>query len=309
MIAVLPGASFEWLFGGFGTGLGTAGTGALGVRIRDGAGADFLARSTSAIVEDVTVGTKGVYRRAFTAPASAGQFWLIADDGTSTVQEELRVTSDGAVGVLGAGSLYVTRDEIKTILGIEASDFADLAIDIAVEAACRAVDGYKGVRYYATAETRYYTVDRYARSFTIDPLATLTSLSIDTDDDGNYDTVWTQGTDFVLTPRNASLTGEPYTTVELLRRGNRRFSGYQQAVKIEGGFGWAAAPGLVKQAAVLLANRFLTRTRQAPLGVLVASAADAVATARLGLIDPDAQFLLDQLPSTSRGPLTSLQLG
>lgn len=234
--------------------------------------------------------------------------------------------TDPVHNVESEGNLYVTRDELKTILGLQATEFADVAIDIAIDSASRVIDGYKGTRFYPTAETRYYTasgsVERFRQtpslsyfppgaadaSLLIDDLVTLETLTVDTDGDGIYETTWVEGTDFVLDPANASLDGRPTRYLVLLSQARRAFPNFNRAIKVEGTFGWATTPALVKQAAVLLANRFLTRTRSAPLGILVATAQDTVATARLGRIDPDAAFLLDHIPN-SQPALVSLQLG
>ena len=66
-----------------------------------------------------------------------------------------------------------------------------------------------------------------------------------------------------------------------------------------GSFGWAEAPAQVRQAAVILAGRFLKRARETPYGLQVVTG-DAVALARLGRIDPDVAFLLDTLPGRRR---------
>jgi hypothetical protein len=53
----------------------------------------------------------------------------------------------------------------------------------------------------------------------------------------------------------------------------------------------------VEQAATILAGRLLKRARETPYGILVVSG-DAVSAARLGRIDPDVAFLLDNLPGS-----------
>lgn len=205
-------------------------------------------------------------------------------------------------------SLYVTRDELKSILKIQNEDFADAAIDIAVRAATDAINGYKRTRYYTIEETRYYSPDSSLRRLPIYPLATITSLLVDADGDGDYETTWVEGTDFLLGPANAAVDGLPYTQIELPLRSLRSFPCYERALKVTGAFGWGTTPTLVRQAATLIANRFLTRTRSAPLGILVQAANDVVAMARLGSIDPDVAFSLEQVPDM-RIRATSVQLG
>lgn len=302
---VQPSTSFEAV-AKFPTGL----TGSLGVQILDNAGNTTTARTTSGIAE-YPAGS-GIYAVTLTSPGTAGQYSLAWDDGSDHwAVEDLVVTSETVSITIGSGNLYVTADDLKTIIGIEASvDYADTAVDLACQAASRVIDAYKQTRYYPTTEIRYYTnAVSQAQALAIDDLVTLTSLSVDTDGDLIYDETWLNGTDFVLDPINAPLEGRPYTTITLIPAASRRFPTTPHAVKVSGSFGWADAPVLVEQAAVLLANRFVVRSRQAPLGILVAQANDAIAVARLGRIDPDAAFLLDQLPGrTSAGRVTSIQL-
>lgn len=56
-------------------------------------------------------------------------------------------------------SLYVDADELKATLNLNQTTFADDDIDRAIAAASRAIDGYKGRRFYRSTETRYYTAE------------------------------------------------------------------------------------------------------------------------------------------------------
>lgn len=192
---------------------------------------------------------------------------------------------------------YVELEEIKSTLNLTGSSFADADIEVAVGAASRAVDGYTGDRFYPTTETRYYTGCPGETDVTLDSLNTLTSVTVDTDGNGTYETTWVNGTDFTLDPVNAALEGFPYTKLVLRPQAGRTFPPYANAVKVIGSFGWAAAPAGVKQATRILSGRLLKRARETPYGILVV-AGDAVAAARLGRIDPDVAFLLDNLPGT-----------
>ncbi len=197
-------------------------------------------------------------------------------------------------------TLYVTAAALKTTLNI-GSTYADADIAVAVEAASRAVDGYMnvatGMFATTTSQTRYYNGDWGCNYITIDPLNTLTSVAVDMDGDGTYDTTWTNNTDFILTPDNAAADGYPYTELRLLPQAGRRFPNYLRSIRVIGLFGWATTPGAVSQATAILAGRFLKRARETPYGIVVVSG-DAVAAARLGRIDPDVAFLLDNLPGS-----------
>jgi hypothetical protein len=302
---VAPSAVYEAVIDVGTTGL----VGTIGLRVNDNLGTTVTAFDDTNI-DEIADGVYAANTR--TAPGTAGQYTLIWTQGVSGTMlgvEDLLVTTEATSAVIGSGTLYVTRVQLKTMRGTAAESFDDAAIDVAVESASRSIDGYKNARYYPTIETRYYT-NWYSReaSLPIDDLVTLTSLLLDTDRDGIYELALVEGTDFVLSPRNAPLEGRPYNAVTLLPVAHRRFPTDPDAIKITGSFGWAAAPGQVSQAAILLANRFLVRMEKAPLGILVAAAADAVAMARLGGIDPDAAFLLDQLPNRRPG-VVSAQLG
>jgi len=308
---VNPSTEFEAV-AQFETGL----TGTLGVRITDNAGNTTLPRATAGISE-YPAGS-GIYAITLTSPGTAGQYSIVWDDGAAEPAyaiEDLVVTAVTLSVTIGAGNLYVTRDDLKALLKYENETYADEAIDLAVAAASRAIDGYKGTRFYAATETRYFTAVPGSYSLAIDDLVSATSVTVDTDGDGVYETTWVEGTDFELDPPNAALDGQPKRRLVIAGSSgftywNGRsweydpdgatFPRFDRAIKITGSFGWAAVPAVVKQAAVLLANRLLARTTRAPFGILVQAAGDTVAAARLGRIDPDIAFLLDSLPGAAR---------
>ncbi len=197
-------------------------------------------------------------------------------------------------------TLYVTAAALKTTLNI-GSTYADADIAAAVEAASRACDGYKnvspGMFATTTSQSRYYTAESCNDYVRIDPLNSLTSVLLDYDGDGQYETTWTNQTDFILRPPNATTDGYPYTELKILSQSGRRFPTWLNSVKVTGLFGWATTPGAVTQATTILAGRLLKRARETPYGIVVVSG-DAVAAARLGRIDPDVAFLLDNLPGS-----------
>jgi len=297
---VQPSTEFEAV-AQFQTGL----TGTIGVRVIDNEDATTIPRTTAGVTE-YPAGS-GVYQVSLTSPGSPGQYSIVWDDGATepnyAIDELVVTTSTVTEIVIGTGNLYVTADDLKDILSLKAGTYADTAIGIACQAASRSIDGYKGARYYPTTEIRRYTNrETFADSIAVDDLVGLTSLQIDTDGDLVYDETWAADVDFVLEPTNNALEGKPYTTIQLLPKANRRIPTTPQAIKLAGSFGWAAAPQQVTAAAVLLAHRFLNRFRSAPLGVLVVTANEMVATARVGRIDQDAAFLLDQLPAGKSRP-------
>lgn len=199
-------------------------------------------------------------------------------------------------------SVYVTDTNtaaaaatvLKTTLGI-GSTYADADIVAAVNAASRAVDGYCDTRFYSSAETRYYTGCPGDRYIQVDDINNVATVVVDQGGDGVYETTWAEGSDFYAGPINSGNAGEPYNKLVLYRQGGKRFPAYDNSVKITGDYGWAATPAAAEQATSILAGRLLKRSRETPYGILVV-AGDAVAAARLGRIDPDVAFLLDNIP-------------
>ncbi len=191
-------------------------------------------------------------------------------------------------------STYISTAELKATLTI-GSSYADADIVVAIDAASRACDGYKDTRFWATTESRYYTGCPGEGALHIDALANAATVLFDIDGDGTHETTLTYGTDYYLDPINASNESAPYRRIVLYRQAGKTFPSYDNAVKVTGSFGWPAVPAAVKQATSILAGRLLKRARETPYGIVVVSG-DAVAAARLGRIDPDVAFLLDNLP-------------
>jgi hypothetical protein len=269
-----------------------------GVRLIDNVGATSIARTTSGITE-YPAGS-GLYQKTLTAPAAAGQYTILWDNGTQTAgnfaSEDLFVVTDLTAPAVATGTMYITAADLKATLNI-GSTYADDDIAVAVAAASRACDGYKDDRFYPATETRYYTAEPCDDYVKIDSLNALTSVAVDATGAGTWATTWTNGTDFTLAPYNAATDGYPYTEIKIRRQGGRRFVGYENSIKVVGSFGWANVPAGVVQATTILAGRLLKRARETPYGIVVV-AGDAVAAARLGRIDPDVAFLLDNLPGS-----------
>ncbi len=300
-ISVAPGGTFEATTSAF------AHLATVGVRIRDNAGNDFLARTVTGVTEDVTVGTSAVFRKSdFTAPTTAGQYLIVWDNSTLIDTEELVVTYTPVVAP--TGSLYITRDEMRAALSYTAgATYADAEIDRACVTVSRAIDRACGItrRFYQATETRYYTPDdfwnnRYGWWYTrdirieIDDLTSASSVTIDTAGDGSYNTTWVEGTDFFFDPPNALLDDKPYTEMVLRLFAGRYFPAIQRAVKITGVFGWPSVPPEVSQYAMIFAAQLVMRSRQAPFGILM-QGMEVGAMARLMRVDPDFQRLIGPL--------------
>lgn len=289
MRLVLPGSEVVHAFGGP---TGLAGTARVRV-VSDGA--TVTAATTSGIVE-YPAGS-GVYQVTITAPDAVGQYIAAVDDGSLTPDHitlfefEVAYTTPTVV----TSNLYVTRTELATTLELTGSTFADADIDIALSAACRAIDAYCGRRFYAdadAAQVRYYSPTTGDLLY-IDDLVTLTSVKTDPGNDNTYEDTWTVDTDFVLEPRNALANGWPYSSIRRLVGANFWFPHrWADSVEVTGKFGWAATPPQIVEATTIIATRFLRRAREAPFGV-VTFGSDPAAAARLARVDPDVRFLLD----------------
>jgi hypothetical protein len=159
MIRAAPGAAFEAYVSVFPSGL----AGTLGVRIRDGAGGDFLARTTAGIAEDVTVGIQAVYRRSFEAPLEAGQYWLVWDDGAELSLEELLVTSSqAAVGLPNARDLCELADVLRYVPGYETEEATDETLQAQITAESRRIHRTTGREFVAIAglDPRLFEIGR-----------------------------------------------------------------------------------------------------------------------------------------------------
>lgn len=83
-----------------------------------------------------------------------------------------------------------------------------------MEASSRAVDRVAGRRFYATIETRYLDPSHPKRLWLTDDLVSVTTLAVDQDNDGVYETTLTTS-DYFLWPSHAAARGEPYRAIDL----------------------------------------------------------------------------------------------
>ena len=142
----------------------------------------------------------------------------------------------------------------------------DAAIESAIEAASRAIDGFTGrIFYQITATARVFTaVD--SMWLELPDLVSVSSFQTDSDGDRTYEDTWA-ATDYDLEPYNASDIGWPYTSVSPTPAGRYGFPvGARKGVKITGTWGFPAVPDAIAEATVILAIRYLKR-KDAPFGV------------------------------------------
>jgi hypothetical protein len=209
---------------------------------------------------------------------------------------------------------YATITELKTALSASGTTYLDADLTKAVGAASRAIDHATGRQFYSSPATAVYTADypgwnRYnrfpspfLRTLEIDDINSLTSLKVDVDGDGTYETTWTSGTDFYLDPPNAPTMGAyamPYERVVLPIHSGQVFPAWDNAVQVIGNFGFATTPPEVNEYCTILAAQLLLRTRQAPFGIVMAGV-EIGAMTRLSRFDPDFDRLLGHLVKPSQ---------
>ena len=168
-------------------------------------------------------------------------------------------------------STYLAVPELQEAL--PTSDPSDVALlNIAIEAASRAVDSYCGQRFWQddTVKTREYYSET-CDTVTTDPISTTSGLIVKTDSagDGTYATTLTISTDFILLPVNApdNYPVEPYTQIYLPASSFPVRFTKRPNVQVTAQFGWSAVPGDVKAAALLIARDLFKEAKDAPFGV------------------------------------------
>jgi hypothetical protein len=187
---------------------------------------------------------------------------------------------------------YCELMELREWLGIEdAAD--DSRLEIAINAASRAIDRYTRRRFFTTTndETRYYTPLTSAHCHT-DDIVSITSVAIDTSGARTYDTTLAS-TDYDAYPENAALDGIPVTALHVTTNGRYRFSPvFPRSVRVVGKFGASGATAwmpAVKQAALMQATRFVKR-KDSPFGIAGNNALGQ--TLVISDLDPDVREML-----------------
>lgn len=185
---------------------------------------------------------------------------------------------------------YCTLAELKAALRITDST-DDTLLENAIESASRRIDGYTGRFFYVTSQTAVpmYSYNEYLLIFNRDVSSTSVTIKIDSTGNGTYATTLTQGTDYVLQPRNVPIFERPYESARMV--GGATFplltTPSFETVQVTAAWGWASVPDDVNQATILLAMRQFARLNAA-LGVV--GFADMAITVRA--VDPDVRDLL-----------------
>ena len=187
-------------------------------------------------------------------------------------------------------SNYCTIAEVKAVLGIGDTTY-DTILTRLVDTVSRAIEDKTGrVFYPSDTETRNYLPESSGYCI-IDDCNTFTSLVA-------QNSTWTLGQDFYLQPINAAFQGIPFTSIRTIARPflftkadvPTTWSVLDGRVQVTGSFGWAATPGPIHDAAILMAERMFKRQREAPTGFFSTGVDSPVV--RVRAFDPDVAELL-----------------
>jgi hypothetical protein len=244
--------------------------------ITDPSGASVTHTYAGAAPADITKTSTGNYKLDVAcSPSVTGieGLWSYAWVGTGTASD----VQPGAWRVLALDQArwYVGPDELKDRLGITDTSDDSIIADVC-SATSRWIDQFCGRHFFRMTDTRTYQPEDIWLLNT-DDLVSVTTLKIDTDGDGVYETTWTSGTDYMLKVGERSFnTGQygeprPYTQIQVLKGGGTFFPftwafTHPDRVQITGVFGWPQVPSAIHQAALLIASDWF-KLKDAPWGV------------------------------------------
>ena len=158
---------------------------------------------------------------------------------------------------------YTTLSDLKTYLGISGST-DDTRLELAIEAASRAIDMECSRQFFATSAARYYQATAPLRVDLDDDLHAVTSISTDTTGLRAYSALAVS--DYELEPTEA-----PYRQIYIAPGSTRSFPvGERRGVQVIGSWGYCATgsqPQAITRACLILATRYFKR-KDAAFGVL-----------------------------------------
>jgi Phage gp6-like head-tail connector protein len=185
---------------------------------------------------------------------------------------------------------YATLTQVKAAMRIT-DNIDDTLIEMAVESASRAIDGFAMRSFYSSGTaTRYYAADDSYVVQTDDIAGTAITLQTSSAGDGIFDTTWAV-IDYQLEPNNGYTDGlsVPYTRIRAVENYLFPVEVEQALVKVTAVFGWPAVPIAITQACVIQSSRLFKRL-DSPLGVAGFGDMGAVRVSRY--LDPDVEQLI-----------------
>jgi hypothetical protein len=226
-----------------------------------------------AVPADITKTGTGVYQLLI--PCVTTGLWSFVWIGTGAVSDIQAGT--WTVNPVGLSQFYTSVEEVKDRLKVTTTA-DDLSLQMAVQAATRWVEQHCGRHFFQLNETRTYAPENIYELH-IDDLVTLTSMSVDYDGDGVYETTWVQDVDFQLMQLGSNFnqfdSGEP-NPFGVIRAINQAGAGkffpfvwpYSRLNRIQiiGVWGWPVVPYAVRQAALTVAAEFY-KLKDAPFGI------------------------------------------
>jgi hypothetical protein len=199
---------------------------------------------------------------------------------------------------------YASAAALKAELHITDSD-SDVAVDAAINAASRQIDGWCGRRFWqdGSVVAREFYADDY-RTVCPGDISTATGLivKVDTGDDGTFATTLTVNTHFLLRPLNAAdeVPVWPYTEILLTDDTSAWFvqsASGRPNVQITAKYGWPAVPDDVTQACLIQAKNLFKATSGTFSGFQLS--VDAGAVMRTPGMDGVAAMLLERYRKVS----------
>lgn len=180
-----------------------------------------------------------------------------------------------------AENMYATLEDLKARLNIT-SETLNTDLEQVLEAASRYIDGLCGRVFFPGDEPRRLTADSYCLLILPDDLHGITSIAVDRDGDGVYETPW----------QVSDVDSQPYPGPwQVLRpRNGKSFPTHRYAVQIVGDWGFGAdTPPAIREATLLQAAR-LWKRKDAPFGVTGNAEHGQLQT--ISRVDPDVYELV-----------------
>ena len=184
---------------------------------------------------------------------------------------------------MAVGDAYATAAEYRAAIDkVDTSEDAEVLIDLT--SVTRHVEKRLAGRFFtkdAAAVVRIYK-PKYPDILEVDDIVSVTSIKVDADLDGTYETTLTTS-EYELLPRNAGDGSEPspYTSIG-------RLSGSwstSSRVEVTAVFGWPAVPAAIKSAVIQLTAMLRLETPRAQSQVSDLGAVISVNASARNLID------------------------
>ncbi len=191
----------------------------------------------------------------------------------------------GFITVVQGGPSYCTLEEVKRELNIPGGESDDI-LQALIGQTKDLIDKFCNRSFDSVTTTKYF--DGTASPLCIPDLITLTSLKLDTNGDGVYETTLATS-DYILYPLNST----PKEYIKLNPNGNYSSfaSGIPRGVSITGTWGYASTvPGPIRRASIIQVQRWYKRKETA--------FADVVGVPELGEVhyykglDPDIHLIV-----------------